>query len=97
MLHAGATFQTGTKQRRVVRWPKGRPILSGSGAAIGDARYVYGYSRDKSPLKRNVELAEVGNAGLYLLSGLSGGVTGEVMFVDSGFHTIGIPKPDNGE
>jgi enoyl-[acyl-carrier protein] reductase I len=73
------------------------PMRTLAGAAIGDARYVYGYSRDKSPLKRNVELAEVGNAGLYLLSGLSGGVTGEVMFVDSGFHTIGIPKPDNGE
>lgn len=73
------------------------PMRTLAGAAIGDARYVYGYSRDKSPLNRSVELEEVGNAGLYMLSSLSGGVTGEVMYVDSGFHTIGIPKPDDGE
>jgi enoyl-[acyl-carrier protein] reductase I len=69
------------------------PMRTLAGAAVGDARYVYGYNRVNSPLNRNPELAEVGNAGLYMLSRLSGGVTGEVMYVDSGFHTVGIPKP----
>jgi enoyl-[acyl-carrier protein] reductase I len=73
------------------------PMRTLAGAAVGDARYVYSYNRDNAPLNRNVELAEVGNAGLYMLSDLSGGVTGEVMFVDSGFHAVGIPKPNHGD
>jgi enoyl-[acyl-carrier protein] reductase I len=66
-----------------------------AGAGIGDARYVHKFNRDNSPLKRNMELSEVGNAGMYLLSDLSNGVSGEVMHVDGGFHAVGIPKPEN--
>jgi enoyl-[acyl-carrier protein] reductase I len=73
------------------------PMRTLAGAAVGDARYVYGYNRDNAPLRRNVGLEEVGASGLYLLSNLSSGVTGEVMYVDSGFNAIGIPKPKNGE
>ena len=68
------------------------PMRTLAGSVIGDARYVLRTNRDHAPLKRNVSLDDVGAAGLYLLSDLSAGVTGEVMFVDSGFHAIGIPK-----
>ncbi len=68
------------------------PMRTLAGSVIGDARYVLRTNRDHAPLKRNVSLDDVGSAGLYLLSDLSAGVTGEVMFVDSGFHAIGIPK-----
>ena len=72
------------------------PMRTLAGSAIGDARYVYHYNRDHAPLRRNVQLDEVGSAALYLLSDLSRGVTGEVMHVDAGFHVIGIPNPNNG-
>jgi enoyl-[acyl-carrier protein] reductase I len=72
------------------------PMRTLAGSAIGDARYVWRYNRDHAPLKRNVTLDEVGAAGLYLLSDLSAGVTGETLYVDSGFHAIGIPAPANG-
>ncbi len=66
-----------------------------AGAGVGGARYVHKFNHDNSPLKRNMELDEVGNAGIYLLSDLSNGVTGEVMHVDGGFHVVGIPKQEN--
>ena len=72
------------------------PMRTLAGAAVGDARFVYGYNRDHSPLKRNVSMQEVGNTGLYLASDLSSGVTGEVLYVDSGFHAVGIPNPNGG-
>jgi enoyl-[acyl-carrier protein] reductase I len=72
------------------------PMRTLAGSAIGDARYVWRYNRDHAPLKRNVTLDEVGSAGLYLLSDLSSGVTGETLYVDSGFHAVGIPAPDDG-
>ena len=72
------------------------PMRTLAGAAVGDARYVHRYSRDHAPLNRNVRLDEVGNSGLYLLSDLSSGVTGEVLYVDSGFNLVGIPRPDDG-
>lgn len=71
------------------------PMRTLAGSAIGDARYVWRYNRDHAPLKRNVRLEEVGAAGLYLLSDLSHGVTGEILQVDCGFHAIGIPSPNN--
>jgi enoyl-[acyl-carrier protein] reductase I len=69
------------------------PMRTLAGAAVGAARYVYRFNREHSPLKRNVQLEDVGGAGLYLLSDLSSGVTGEVHHVDAGFHVIGIPAP----
>ena len=69
------------------------PMRTLAGAAIADARFVYRWSRDHAPLARNVLMEEVGNAGLYLLSDLSRGVTGEIHHVDAGYNTIGIPSP----
>jgi len=69
------------------------PVRTLAGSAIADARFTYGWTRDQSPLHRPVALEEVGNAGLYLLSDLSSGVTGEVHFVDCGYHVVGIPSP----
>jgi enoyl-[acyl-carrier protein] reductase I len=73
------------------------PMRTLAGSAIGDARYVWRYNRDNAPLRRNVTLEEVGAAGLYLLSDLSAGVTGETLYVDGGFHAIGIPSPSDGD
>ncbi len=67
------------------------PMRTLAGSAVGDARMVFKWNRAHSPLKRSVELNHVGGAALYLLSGLSGGVTGEVHFVDAGFNVVGMP------
>jgi len=67
------------------------PMRTLAGAVIGGARYVYRVSREASPLRRNVELTDVGGAALYYLSDLSAGVTGTVHFVDAGYHAIGLP------
>ncbi len=67
-----------------------------AGAGVSGARYVHKFNRDNAPLGRNMELDEVGNAGVYLLSDLSAGVTGEILHADAGFNIIGIPYPDNG-
>ena len=72
------------------------PMRTLAGSAIGDARYVYKFNQLNSPLKRNVSLEEVGGAALYLLSDLAGGVTGEVHYVDGGFHVIGMPSAPKG-
>ena len=69
------------------------PVRTLAGSAIADARFTFGWSRDQAPLRRPVNLEEVGQAGLYLLSELSSGVTGEVHHVDCGYHVIGIPSP----
>ena len=69
------------------------PMRTLAGSAVGSARYVYKFSRDNAPLRRNVQLDDVGGAGLYLLSGLSNGVTGEVHHVDAGYHVVGMPAP----
>ncbi len=70
------------------------PIRTLAGAGIGDARYMFAFQQKYSPLGRGVTLDELGGAGLYLLSDLSSGVTGEVHFVDSGYNVIAMPQPD---
>src|SRR5579872_6119607 len=67
------------------------PMRTLAGSAVGDARMVFKWNKSHSPLKRSVELNHVGGAALYLLSDLSGGVTGEVHFVDAGFNVVGMP------
>jgi enoyl-[acyl-carrier protein] reductase I len=66
-----------------------------AGAGIGDARAMFNFQRRHSPLRRTITLDEIGGAGLYLLSDLSGGVTGEVHFVDSGYNIISTPRPED--
>jgi enoyl-[acyl-carrier protein] reductase I len=70
------------------------PIRTLAGAGITDARYMFGFQQRHSPLHRGVTLDELGGAGLYLLSDLSTGVTGEIHFVDSGYNIIAMPHPD---
>lgn len=70
------------------------PMRTLAGAVIGGARKTYKYSTLTSPLRRPVELEEIGGAGLYLLSGLSSAVTGEVHYVDCGFNAVGMAPHD---
>lgn len=69
------------------------PMRTLAGSAIADARFTFRWSAEQAPLHRNVELEEVGRSGLYLISDLSGGVTGEVHHVDGGYHAVAIPHP----
>ncbi len=68
------------------------PMRTLAGSAVGSARQVYKFTADHSPLRRNIFLDDVGGAGLYLLSDMSRGVTGEIHYVDAGFNAVGIPK-----
>lgn len=70
------------------------PMRTLAGAGIADARLMFNHQRAHAPLRRTVSLEEVGGSALYLLSPLSGGVTGEVHFVDSGYNIISMPRPD---
>lgn len=70
------------------------PMRTLAGAAIGGGRYVYRLSREASPLRRNMELSDIGGAALYYLSDLSAGVTGTVHFIDGGYHAIGMPRAE---
>ena len=70
------------------------PMRTLAGAGISDARMLFNYQRDHAPLKRSPTLDEVGGAGLYLLSDLSAAVTGEVHFVDCGYHSVAMPDLD---
>ena len=73
------------------------PIKTLAAAGIGDFRYILKWNELNSPLRRNVGLDEVGGAGLYLLSDLGTGVTGEVHHVDCGYHTVGMVAVDAAE
>jgi enoyl-[acyl-carrier protein] reductase I len=71
------------------------PMRTLAGAGIGDARAMFDFQKRHSPLRRTVTLEEVGGAALYLLSPLSGGVTGEIHYVDSGYNIISAPRPED--
>jgi enoyl-[acyl-carrier protein] reductase I len=66
------------------------PIKTLAASGIGDFRYILRWNEINAPLKRNVTTLEVGHSALYLLSDLGTGVTGEVMHVDAGYHTVGM-------
>jgi enoyl-[acyl-carrier protein] reductase I len=68
------------------------PMRTLSGAGISDARVLFNFQKENSPLKRTPTLTEVGGSALYLLSDLSGAVTGEVHFVDCGYSTVAMPS-----
>ncbi|HEX4569065.1 MAG TPA: enoyl-ACP reductase FabI [Dongiaceae bacterium] len=70
------------------------PIKTLAASGIGDFRYILRWNELNSPLKRNVTAEQVGGAGVYLLSHLSEGVTGEVHHVDSGYHLVGMLRTD---
>ncbi len=70
------------------------PVKTLAASGIGDFRYILKWNELNAPLKRNTTLEDVGGAGLYLLSDLSSGTTGEVLHVDSGYHVIGMKAED---
>jgi enoyl-[acyl-carrier protein] reductase I len=70
------------------------PMRTLASSAIGDFPYILKWNQYNSPLKRNVTIEDVGGAGLYLLSPLSAGVTGEVHHVDCGYHVVGMKAVD---
>ncbi|MCB9991066.1 MAG: enoyl-ACP reductase FabI [Rhodospirillales bacterium] len=70
------------------------PIKTLAASGIGDFRYILKWNELNSPLRRNVTIEDVGRSGLFLLSDLGSGVTGEVLHVDSGYHTVGMVQVD---
>ena len=70
------------------------PIRTLAASGIGDFRYILKWNQYNAPLKRTVTIEEVGGAGLYLLTDLSPGVTGEVHHVDCGYHVVGMKAVD---
>ncbi|MCC4250924.1 enoyl-ACP reductase FabI [Sphingobium naphthae] len=70
------------------------PIKTLAASGIGDFRYILKWNELNSPLRRNVTIEDVGGAGLYLLSDLAAGVTGEIHHVDAGYNVIGMKAED---
>ena len=83
----------GTKNIRVNAISSG-PIKTLAAAGIRDLRYIFRWNEYNSPLRRNVTIEDVGEAGAYLLSDMSRGVTGEIHHVDAGYHIVGMKHPD---
>jgi len=70
------------------------PVRTLAASGIGDFRYILKWNELNAPLRRNTTLADVGGAAVYLLSPLGAGTTGEVLHVDSGYHVVGMKRPD---
>ena len=70
------------------------PIKTLAASGIGDFRYILRWNEYNSPLRRTVTIDEVGDSGMYLLSDMSRGVTGEILHVDAGYHIVGMKNPD---
>jgi len=70
------------------------PVKTLAASGIGDFRYILKWNAYNAPLKRNVSLEDIGGAGVYLLSDLSSGVTGETHHVDCGYHVVGMKAVD---
>ena len=70
------------------------PIKTLAASGIGDFRYILKWNEYNAPMRRTVTIEEVGDSALYLLSDMSRGVTGEVHHVDSGYHVVGMKRPD---
>jgi enoyl-[acyl-carrier protein] reductase I len=69
------------------------PIKTLAASGIGDFRYILKWNEYNSPLRRTVSIEEVGDAGMYFMSDLSRGVTGEIHHVDAGYHVVGMKNP----
>ncbi len=70
------------------------PLRTLAAAGIADFRKLLGYVETTAPLRRNVTIEQVGDTAAFLASDLSAGITGQVIYVDSGFNMIGMPSPD---
>ncbi len=71
------------------------PVRTLAGAGIADARAMFTFQTRHAPLRRPVKLEEIGGSAMYFVSDLSSGVTGEVHFVDSGYHVINMPRTED--
>ena len=71
------------------------PVKTLAASGIGDFRYILKWNEENAPLKRNTTLGDVGGAGVYLLSDLGQGTTGETIYVDSGYHVVGMAAEDS--
>jgi enoyl-[acyl-carrier protein] reductase I len=71
------------------------PVRTLAGSVIGDSRAMFAFQQKHAPLGRGVTLDELGGSALYLLSDLSGGVTGEIHYVDSGYNIVLMPRPEH--
>ena len=71
------------------------PIKTLAASAVGDAKFLYKWNQDHSFLKRNIDIHDIGNSALYLISDLAGGVTGEIHYVDAGYNKVAMPDPKN--
>jgi len=71
------------------------PIRTLAGAGIAEARSMFNFQKAHSPLRRSLDIDDVGGAALYMLSPLSSGVTGEIHFVDAGYNIISMPRPED--
>ena len=67
------------------------PMRTLAGSVVGGSRPMFNFIRDHSPLKAETKFEDVGHAGLYLLSNMSGSVTGEIHHVDAGYHAVAMP------
>jgi enoyl-[acyl-carrier protein] reductase I len=83
----------GVKNIRVNAISSG-PIKTLAAAGIADLRYIFKWNEYNAPLRRNVTIEDVGQAGAYFLSDMSRGVTGEIHHVDAGYHIVGMKHPD---
>ena len=70
------------------------PVKTLAASGIGDFRLIFKWNEYNAPLRRNVTLQDVGGAGVFLLSSLGNGVTGETLHVDAGYHVVGMKAPD---
>ena len=73
------------------------PIKTLAASGISDFRYILKWNELNAPMDRNVTIEDVGKSGLYLLSSLGSGVTGEVHHVDCGYHTVGMMAPESAQ
>ncbi|MGJ4888249.1 enoyl-ACP reductase FabI [Bradyrhizobium sp. HKCCYLRH3099] len=96
-LEASVRYLAADYGRRAIRVNaiSAGPVRTLAGSGIGDARFMFAFQQKHSPLGRGVTLEELGGSALYLLSELSGGVTGEIHYVDSGYNVISMPRPED--
>ena len=71
------------------------PMRTLAGSAVGSARRVFRTAEENAPLRRSVTLAEVGGAAVYLLSDLGAATSGDILFVDGGYHATGMAQLEN--
>lgn len=101
MAVAKAGLETSTRYLAAELGPQGirvnaisaGPIKTLSASGIAGFRKMLTYTSERAPLRRNVDQAEVANTALWLASDLSSGVTGEIVYVDAGYHILGMPEP----